>query len=429
MNALSIYLKTFWRLLTDPTPEQREVVGDARPFLIVMTVLLGIVSVVIVRDAPALFTPGRLLLFTLLMVIHLSLHWLSVYMTASTRLGTLYFVIQGALALCVAILAQAPALSLALFCALIGETLGMLGTTRLSWSAVIVALALMPLSYWLIGGQRMLDEWLPTTLPISIILIVFMVLFRKQLAASQRAQAFAADLEIANQQLAEYAAQVKDLTLAAERQRMARELHDTLAQGVAGIVLQLEAVKAHLGAKRHERAAAIIDQTLIRARSTLADSRAAIDDLRALPASLPEALRALAGRFTQATGIPCQVEIMLGVQNFVSSEIREHIERITSETLANVTRHAQARRVWMRLTLQNELLELEIFDNGRGFDPEKVPESGHYGLLGMRERARLTGGTLGIETGVGRGTRIRLVIPANQAGPATPPSPIQGETP
>ena len=111
--------------------------------------------------------------------------------------------------------------------------------------------------------------------------------FNRESSAREEAEALAAQLEAANAELAASSAQLKELTLVAERQRMARELHDTLAQGVAGLVLQLEAVKAHLGSERPERAAQIVDQSLTRARSTLADSRSAIDDLRADPASLP----------------------------------------------------------------------------------------------------------------------------------------------
>lgn len=145
------------------------------------------------------------------------------------------------------------------------------------------------------------------TIPIVVFVILFISLYMRQNEAREQAQSLATELESANRQLTEYASQVEELTLAAERQRLARELHDTLSQGLTGLVLQLEAVKAHLESGRGERAVAIIEQSLARARSTLADSRSAIDDLRAVPAGLPEAMRAKAERFTQATGIPCEL--------------------------------------------------------------------------------------------------------------------------
>jgi len=89
-----------------------------------------------------------------------------------------------------------------------------------------------------------------------------------------------AELESANRQLTEYAARVEDLTIAAERQRMARELHDTLSQGLAGLILQLEAADAHLAADRPERARGILEQSMEKARGTLKEARQVIDDLR-----------------------------------------------------------------------------------------------------------------------------------------------------
>ena len=416
MWSFSAILKQFWRLITNPTSDQKAILGDARPFLIMLTALLGIVSVIVIREAPELFSPGRLLLFTPLMVLHLSLHWLSPFAAASKKWRIPHLILQGGLAFCVSLLAQSPALALAAFCALIGETLGMIGTTRLGWIAVIVYLGLMPLSYWLIGGQTMLNNWLSPTISTSIILIVFMVLFNRQVKTSQRAQALAGKLETANRQLAAYAAQVEDLTLAAERQRMARELHDTLAQGVAGLVLQLEAVKAHLASGRGDRGAAIIDQALKRARSTLADSRAAIDDLRSAPSNLLESIREKIERFKQATGIPCELDLSLDENYTIPNGADEHTLRVLSEALVNITRHAQAAQVWVQFAVHDDQLVLEIRDNGQGFDPETATRSGHYGLLGMRERARLAGGTLTIQSHMGRGTHIKLLIPTSSEG-------------
>jgi len=113
-------------------------------------------------------------------------------------------------------------------------------------------------------------------------------------------------LEAANRQLSEYAARVEDLTIAAERQRMARELHDTLSQGLAGLILQLEAVDAHLSHNHPEKAHAIISDAMLQARATLADARRAIDDLRQTTQDdFETSLRLEISRFTDATGIPC----------------------------------------------------------------------------------------------------------------------------
>ena len=106
-------------------------------------------------------------------------------------------------------------------------------------------------------------------------------MYSRQADARVKAQELLAELEAANRRLTESADQIEDLTLANERQRMARELHDTLAQGLAGLILQLEAADSHLASGHPDRAQAIVQQAMTRARETLAESRRAIDGLRA----------------------------------------------------------------------------------------------------------------------------------------------------
>jgi NarL family two-component system sensor histidine kinase YdfH len=247
--------------------------------------------------------------------------------------------------------------------------------------------------------------------------ILLMVLFNQQLIERQKAIELAESLESANAKLAAYASKIETLTIQTERQRMARELHDTLAQGVAGLVLQLEAVKAHLGAQRSERAAAIVEQALTRARSTLAESRAAIDGLRSVPANHSDSIREQIERFTQATGIACTLEISEAANQMagrITDDIANHAYSILSEALANIARHAQATHVMITCKVQHGQIELDIQDNGTGFDMQQEIGAGHYGLLGMRERARLIGGTLLIESTMQHGTRVHLIAPDAQ---------------
>jgi NarL family two-component system sensor histidine kinase YdfH len=293
-----------------------------------------------------------------------------------------------------------------------------LGVNRRALLAFIFYLLLAFINFQLLVDPASAGRELLGLSPLILFSLIFVIFYKRQADSRQQAQSLAVKLEIANRQLAEYAAQVEELTLAAERQRMARELHDTLSQGVAGLVLQLEAIKAHLEAGRGERGAAIIDQTLARARTTLADSRSAIDDLRAIPASLTAAMRAKTERFSQATGIPCELSLALG-DTALPPSINDHLLHILTEALANVTRHAQADLVWVRLEAKNNHLKLEIRDDGKGFDPEIETGVGHYGLLGMRERARLVDGTLGIESGAGQGTCIQVIVPIPPGEPAS----------
>ena len=241
--------------------------------------------------------------------------------------------------------------------------------------------------------------------------IFYVVLYKRQVDARARAQSLLRDLEAANHQLSEYAARVEELTSAAERQRMARELHDTLSQGLAGLILQLEAVEAHLTGSRPERALQIVQEAKTTTRETLAESRQAIAELRQTGSrDLEEAARQEAGHFTSSTGIPCQVEIAL--PEHLPVPVTETAIRVIAEGLTNIARHARAKNASLRVTSLTDSKELEIGigDDGIGFDPASI-EAGHYGLLGMRERVRLAGGDFDVHSEPGKGTQIVIRFP------------------
>jgi NarL family two-component system sensor histidine kinase YdfH len=222
------------------------------------------------------------------------------------------------------------------------------------------------------------------------------------------------ELETAHRQLTEYAARVEDLALVNERQRLARELHDTLAQGLAGLILQLEAVDKQFAHGRPERAQAIAAQAMQRARQTLADARRAIDGLRAGdPVNLSEQVRAEAEHFTAATGLPCELE--LAVSTPLSASLQEHAYRAVAEGLTNVARHARARQAWVSVAEVAGELEIVIRDDGVGFEPgEASGRAGHYGLIGLSERARLAGGALEVASTPGGGATLTLRLPTGE---------------
>ena len=115
-------------------------------------------------------------------------------------------------------------------------------------------------------------------------------------------------------------------------------------------------------------------------------------------------------RFEQATGLPCELEIQLNGE--LPDSIVEAGLRIVSEALTNVARHAQAAHAWIQVEETEAQLCLEVRDDGGGFDPKAV-EAGHYGLLGMRERARIVGGTLDVVSEMGGGATIKVCLPSS----------------
>jgi two-component system, NarL family, sensor histidine kinase YdfH len=381
---------------------------------------------------PRLLQPAYVLPFTGLFLLHLFFH--SRVEWVEKRPGWLvgYTVVQGLLAFAITWLSGNVGMVFCLFMALVGE---LLAFYRITWRGILATVYLLALAFTnfaLILGYKQAGWFLLGTIPTIIFVGIYVILYTRQAEANARARELLAELETANRQLTEYAARVEDLTIATERQRMARELHDTLSQGLAGLILQLEAADAHLAADRPERARAILEQSMEKARGTLREARQAIDDLRQ-PAGhdLAEAAQQEAERFTQATGITCEPCIEL--KTAIPEGISETAIRAISEGLTNIARHAHAKQVALRLSDAAQELAIEIRDDGAGFDPQAALEPGHYGLLGMRERVRLAGGRLEIQSGAGQGTCILIRFPLENADPALAPlapassSPVAGE--
>jgi two-component system NarL family sensor kinase len=199
-----------------------------------------------------------------------------------------------------------------------------------------------------------------------------------------------------------------------ERNRLAREIHDTLAQGLSGIALQLETADALLDASADsERIRTAVLEALTLTRSNLEAARRSVLDLRAAPLegrSLDGALAALAAE-TQTEHLRVDLETV-GAERPLPARVEVGLYRIAQEALTNVIRHADARHVALRLTSTPEQVQLEVEDDGRGFDPANVGQN-RYGLTGMNERAKLLAGSLELESCPGEGTRLEVVVPVN----------------
>lgn len=251
----------------------------------------------------------------------------------------------------------------------------------------------------------------------ALLILGSMVIFLQQRRAHARTQALLRELNAAHAQLSAYALRVEELTMVTERQRLARELHDTLTQGIAGLLMQLEAANSYFGKGQADRAHEIVLSTMARTRTVLTETRYVLQDLRAeSPRSddLAEMVQEEIDHFTNNTGIPC--EASLSALAATPDAQSGHVLRAISEGLANIARHAQANQVWICTREQEEVLEIEVCDDGIGFDPATVAmRPGHYGLAGLRERVRLIGGQLAILSSPGQGTRISISVPINDA--------------
>ncbi|MGO4300399.1 sensor histidine kinase [Leifsonia sp. RAF41] len=199
----------------------------------------------------------------------------------------------------------------------------------------------------------------------------------------------------------------------AERSRLAREIHDTLAQGFAGIVTQLQAAEHAPDEKTRARHS---DAALTLAREGLAEARRSVQALRPVAldaAALPEAVAATARRWSDRTGIP--VDVRIGdATDALPTEVEVALLRTAQEALANIERHAHARTVTLTLRQNDRCARLEVRDDGRGFRPDAPPASfsaGGYGLIAMRERIEALAGHVVIVSGPGQGTSVVAEVP------------------
>jgi NarL family two-component system sensor histidine kinase YdfH len=390
-----------------------EAFREITPFLILTTMAVGGLFFFDLRVSNLLETPFRFFISTVLVLAHLIAYWSLLHFSLSERRKILFVILQGTLAWLVVISSNSVVMMIGIYCSLVGTLVGFLGRTRLTSVSLVSILALAGLNYLLIGGPQQLLGWLPAFLVGISVAIFFAYFLNRQIEAREHAQTLLEDLKKAHLQLSEYALEVEDLTLANERQRMARELHDTLAQGLAGLILQLEAVDTYIEQGNSSKSREIVQQAMGRARATLVDARKVIEDLRTDLVdthSLTEIITIEVERFKKATGIPCTLDLDLPVP--ISEVLADHIFRIITEALENIIRHAQARSVKLKLSLDDNLIKMKIQDTGVGFDQKaEGTRKGHYGLLGMQERARLAGGRLTIQSEEGAGTQIQATFP------------------
>ena len=399
-----------------PTQSLEEERRFVRPFFVLVVTSLLVTYGYTVFFTPAMRDPLRLVIFTVLILITGVLHWMFTTLRIDLRYIVWYLVLQGLLCFVTTVVGDNIGLAIGLYMMMIGEALGVLGINWRGFVATACFLILSAINFYFLLNGGQFAVWILTVLPTIMFVLMFVWLFRQKDQAREEAQNALRELDAAHRQLTEYAVQVEDLTLTSERQRMARELHDTLSQGLAGLVLQLEAIDSHLSRSNVAKAQAITQQAMERARSTLADARRAIDDLRSgdlAELDLETAVRQEADRFTAATGIACDLAISLPTS--LPETVRANTLRVVAEALTNVARYAQAQHVTVNLHPIDQSLAVEVCDDGVGFDPALVG-AGHYGLIGLREQTRLIGGTLDIESVLGQGTTLKVQLPLAVSG-------------
>ncbi len=201
-----------------------------------------------------------------------------------------------------------------------------------------------------------------------------------------------------------------------ERTRIARELHDTLLQSFQGLMLRFQVIDELLPPGKAKEA---LEKALERGDQAIVEGRDAVHDLRSstvITNDLAEAVKALGDELAAEDSAIFRV-VVEGSPRHLHPILRDEIYRIAREALRNAFSHARAREIEAEITYGEGLLRLRIRDDGRGMAAGIVEQgrAGHYGLPGMRERAKRIGGQLNVWTGAGAGTEIELTIPASNA--------------
>jgi signal transduction histidine kinase len=212
---------------------------------------------------------------------------------------------------------------------------------------------------------------------------------------------------------ARHAAEADFALLTAERTRLARELHDTLEQTLASVALQLDAAKGFFQG-RPEESQRLLDTATSQLRESQSEVRRSVWNLRSVKleeATLPEALQQLGKALTDTHGPKVEVRCE-GEPVNVPPGVASHLFRIAQEGVTNALKHAQARRIDIALAFRPEGVQLEVNDDGRGFDVGLASADGHFGLRGLQERARALEAEIVLDSKPGNGTRLRVAVPA-----------------
>lgn len=346
----------------------------------------------------------------------LSSFWAFISGAISPKLSWLYLLIQAGTTFLIGLIARQDHISLSLYLAL---TLSSVAMHFRPLSVLVVALGSFALSVIAIvlnasissrGHFTALNNWVPADYAVLLLFLVgYTTLYVQQSRMHTQLLNAHEQLTCAHEQLEQSSQRIEALTLLTERQRLARELHDTLAQGLVGFALQLETIDGLLARGHLQQAQAIVQLAGKAVRATLHEARGAIDDLRSASLADPafqEALRAEIARFISTTGVACHTDFTHLAA--IAPPLREHVLRVLAEGLTNIARHARASAAWVTIAAEDDTMWIEVRDNGVGFDPASLnAQDGHYGFIGLRERARLLDGQCEISSQPGAGTTLR----------------------
>jgi len=255
-----------------------------------------------------------------------------------------------------------------------------------------------------VDPDRTLLYWVGFIVMLGLVILFLQLLVESALAERKSRE----ELMVANSRLREYAIQVEELATVQERNRIAREIHDSLGHSLTGFNLHLEAALQLLQSEPDEAKQLLLEAKQL-GSTALNDVRVSVRALRSEPLegrSLKSAIQALVEEFQRSTGIATQTDIddLTDSDHQISPRLKIIVYRIVQESLTNISKHSEASLVNISCQVKNQDLEIAIEDNGKGFDITQNVSG--FGLQGMQERVMAVSGNLEIQTSQGNGCKI-----------------------
>lgn len=343
---------------------------------------------------------------------------------ADPRVGAVYVV--GLIALMAVLVHRSPWFGFLAFAGYAHSFVFLRGRWRFAGMSAVAVLH----AYSTIGGGLteltpvIVAGWVLVSVLIAVVAIGFALMNVQTAEEAQRRARIIDELNSTNRRLetsldenaalhARLLAQAREAGVLDERARLAREIHDTIAQGLTGVVTQLEAAGA-AGGDAHARH---LDTAAALARESLTEARRSVEALAPGPladARLPEAVTDMAKVWAETSGVAVHVDTT-GESRPLLPDLEVALFRVAQETLANVARHAHASRVGLTLSYMDDVVVLDVRDDGVGFDPAALPpraDGSGFGLAAMEQRIRRVSGTLAVESRPGEGTAVSASVPA-----------------
>ncbi len=386
--------------------------GFSADWAFVLTVVAGYVSALL--SPPGQFTVPEIITLIALGVVYSAIGVYGFAYCGRARAAAVtfaYFAVQILLAGAILYLSLGSGFITLIVLPLISHSLVLLSRRR----AVVVSVVIVLVYVAVIGAissLRVAIQAGTAVLAGAVFVAIFTEIALREQKARAEVERLAANLREANDKLRGYAAQVEELATAKERNRLAREIHDSLGHYLTVINVQLEAARAILGSDPSRALDALLKAQSL-AQEGLTDVRRSVAALRAGPVEnrpLPEAIATLADE-SRAAGIVTEMSVA-GDPRPLSPQTELTLYRAAQEGLTNIRKHAHASRVEIALDYrESDRVRLRVHDNGVGGSADDERHAG-YGLLGVRERAQLLGGEVRVRAEAGRGFALEVELPA-----------------